>query len=109
MQQDWDNGEDIIIVKNNEGKKVEVISKKSCPIVDVVRRVGNSNRRVTERRMNVENRNVYLNIFDLLLENGVDLSLKRCTALSIKTGTLKHYQFCSKFRYIILKEIKYLK
>jgi hypothetical protein len=86
VQQDWDNGEDIIIVKNKEGKKVEVISKKSCPILDVVRRVG-TGIHSNKRRLDAENRNVYLNIFDLLIENSVDLILKRYTVLSTKTGT----------------------
>ena len=78
MRQDLECGEDVFILKNNEGKKVEVLSKKSCPIVDIVKRVGGS----SSEKEGCDD----LRIFNLLIENEVDLSLKRCIVTSQKSG-----------------------
>ena len=81
MKQELESGEDIVVVKNKDGKKVEVLSKKSCPILDIVKRIGT-------RGSNGKERNDDLKIFDLLMENKVDLNLKRCVVASKKTGEL---------------------
>ena len=73
-----ESGEDIVIVNNNDGKKIEVLSKKSCPILDIVKRIGMG--------VNTNNHNSDLNIFNLLIEKKVDLTLKRCIVASKKTG-----------------------
>ena len=78
MRQDLESSEDVFILKNNEGKKAEVLSKKSCPIVDIVKRVGSSS---SEKEGSDD-----LRIFNLLIENKVDLSLKRCIVTSQKSG-----------------------
>ena len=82
MKQELESGEDIVVVKNKDGKKVEVLSKKSCPILDIVKRIGKGN------NSNGKERNDDLKIFDLLMGNKVDLTLKRCIVTSKKTGSL---------------------
>ena len=76
-----ESGEDVIVVKNKDGKKIEVLSKKSCPILDIVRRIGLGN--------NANNHESDLNIFNLLIEKKADLTLKRCIVSSMKTGNVK--------------------
>ena len=78
MRQDLETSEDVFIIKNNEGKRVEILSKKSCPIVDIVKRVGRS----SSEKERIED----LRIFNLLIENNVDLTLKRCFVTSQKSG-----------------------
>ena len=78
MRQDLESSEDVFIIKNNEGKRVEILSKKSCPIVDIVKRVGRS----SSEKERIED----LRIFNLLIENNVDLTLKRCIVSSKKSG-----------------------
>ena len=78
VRQDLESGEDFFIIKNKEGKKVEVLSKKSCPIVDIVKRVGRSS---NEKEWSED-----LSIFNLLIENKVDLTLKSCIVTSQKSG-----------------------
>ena len=80
VRQDLESGEDVFIIKNKGGKKVEVLSKKSCPIVDIVKRVGRSS--------NEKERSEDLSIFNLLIENNVDLTLKSCIVTSQKSGNL---------------------
>ena len=80
VRQDLESGEDVFIIKNKEGKKEEVLSKKSCPIVDIVKRVGRSS--------NEKERSEDLSIFNLLIENNVDLTLKSCIVTSQKSGNL---------------------
>ena len=81
MRQDIESDEDVFIIKNKEGKKVEVLSKKSCPIVDIVKKVGRSS--------NEKERSEDLRIFNLLIENKVDLTLKRCIVTSQKSGNFR--------------------
>ena len=80
MRQDIESDEDVFIIKNKEGKKVEVLSKKSCPIVDIVKRVGQSS--------NEKERSEDLSIFNLLIENKVDLTLESCIVTPQKSGNL---------------------
>ena len=77
----------LIIVKNEDGKAIEILSKKSCALMDVIKNIDSSGNTISKTSSAEAKRDVYLNILDLLIQSKVNLRLNRCTSVSKKTGS----------------------